>query len=148
MTPGVLFCTHLEIGFIIMAPVPESLSSSSASGAFCVSDLCFALAWSRVAPGFGGWRIAFMQISTGEMIDVVPPGAEFPVFHILPRAGHVELMQEHSAEVGGGEVLVARCPTLRDALLLLCPLDPECLAAADAGQSRTFAETSLWDRSM
>jgi hypothetical protein len=113
-----------------------------------VSDLCFALAWSRVAPGYGGWRIALMQISSGEMIDVIPPGAEFPAFHILPRAGHVELIQEHSAEVGGGQDLIARCPVLRDALLLLCPLDPECLAAADAGQSRTLAETSLWDRSM
>jgi hypothetical protein len=132
----------------MVAPVPESLSSSCAGGAFAVSDLCFALAWSRVAPGFGGWQIAFMQISTGEMIDVVPPGAEFPVFHILPRAGHVELIQERSAEAGGGQVLVARCPALRDALLLLCPLGPEGLAAADAGQSRTFAETSLWDQSV
>ncbi len=132
----------------MVASVPESLSSSSASGAFSVSDLCFALAWSRVAPGFGGWRIVFLQISSGEMIDVVPPGAEFPVFHILPRAGHVELTQEHSAEVGGGQVLIARGPALRDALLLLCPLDPECLAAADAGQSSTFAETLLWDQSV
>ncbi len=132
----------------MVAPVPESLSSSSATGAFSVSDLCFALAWSRVAPGFGGWQIAFMQISNGEMIDVIPPGAEFPVFHVLPSAEYVELIQEHSAEMGGGQVLVTRCPALRDALLLLCPLDPECLAAADAGQSSTFAETLLWDRSV
>jgi len=144
----VLFCTLLEIGFIMVAPVPASFSSPCTGGAFSVSDLCFALAWSRVAPGFGGWQIAFVQISNGEMIDVIPPGAEFPVFHILPRAGHVELIQERSAEVGGGQVLVARCPALRDVLLLLCPLDPECLAAADAGQSSTFAETLLWDRSV
>ncbi len=129
----------------MVAPVPARFSNPCAGGTFSVSDLCFALAWSRVAPGFGGWQIAFMQISSGEMIDVIPPGAEFPVFHILPRAGHVELIQEHCADVGGGQVLVAHCPALRDALLLLCPLDPESLATADAGQSRTFAETSLWD---
>ena len=132
----------------MVAPVPASFSNPCTSGAFSVSDLCFALAWSRVAPGFGGWQIAFTQISSGEMIDVIPPGAEFPVFHILPRAGHVELIQERCADVGGGQVLVARCPALRDALLLLCPLDPECLVAVEAGQSRTFAETSLWDRLM
>ena len=74
-----------------------------------------------------------------------------PVAHVickhLIRAGHVQLVHERAVKAGGGQVLVARCPTLRD-VLLLRPVDPECLAAADAGQGRAFAEPSLWDGSL
>ena len=100
--------------------------------AFSIADLRFALAWSAVAPGFGGWRAEVVQISTGEMLDVTPPGAESPVFCVMPRAGHVEVIRERPAEAGGGQVTVARPRTLRDALLLLCPLDAACLAELDA----------------
>ncbi|MGI4944347.1 MAG: hypothetical protein ACRYHQ_27950 [Janthinobacterium lividum] len=111
---------------------------------FPIADLQFALAWSDAAPGFGGWRIEVVQISSGEMVDVVPPGAEFPVFWVVPRTGHVEVMWEHSAEAGGGQVLVARPSTLRDALLLLCPLSAECLADIDRMLADTATVAGGW----
>ena len=126
------------------APFPDSVSSHTCA-AFPIADLRFALAWSRVAPGFGGWQAAVTQISSGEMIDVVPPGAEFPVFCIFPRMGHVELVRERSIEVGGGQVVVARCPTLRDALLMLCPLSQECLADVEAGRHEGHVPALPWD---
>ena len=124
-------------------PVSDSVTNPCAAGTFFTIDLCFALAWSRIAPGLGGWQTVIVQISSGKMIDVIPPRAEFLVFHLLPRTGHVELVHERSIEVGGGQVLVACCPRLRDALLPLCPLSPDGLAATVAGQNKTFAETLL-----
>lgn len=127
------------------APVPDSVSKPPACAVFPVADLRFALAWSRAAPGLGGWQVTITQISSGEMVDVIPPGAEFPVFYILPRTGHVELVRERSIEVGGGQVVVARCPTLRDALLLLCPLSQECLAGIEARPREGRAAAMPWD---
>jgi hypothetical protein len=114
-------------------------AASSECAVFPIADLRFALAWSAAAPGFGGWRVEVVQISSGEMLDVIPPGAQFPVFWVVPRVGHVEVVWEHSAEAGGGQVTVARPSTLRDALLLLCPLGAECLADID----RTLADTAI-----
>ncbi|HEY0205529.1 MAG TPA: hypothetical protein VGC15_15395 [Acetobacteraceae bacterium] len=111
---------------------------------FPIADLRFALAWSAAAPGYGGWRIEVVQISSGEMVDVVPPGAQFPVFWVVPRVGHVEVMWEHSAEAGGGQVTVARPSTLRDALLLLCPLSAECLASLDRKLADTASIVEDW----
>lgn len=107
-----------------------SLHTTGSHSAFPIEDLRFALAWSRVAPGWGGWQVSVSEMATGEMVEVVPPGAEFPLFYVLPRAGSVEVIRERVMEVGGGQVSVAMVPTLRDALLLLCPLDADALAQA------------------
>ena len=114
----------------------RSISADSCA-VFPVAELRFALAWSAVAPGFGGWKVAVTHISSGEMIDVFPPGAEFPVFCVIPRTGHVDVIRERPAETGGGQEIVAQPPTLRDALLLLCPLGPGCIAEIDRQHSGT-----------
>ena len=111
---------------------------------FPLDDLRFALAWSTAAPGFGGWRVEVVQVSSGEMVDVVPPGAEFPVFCVLPRVGYVEVIWEHAADAGGGQATVARPPTLREALLLLCPLSAECLAEIDRKQADAAVVAGGW----
>ena len=126
-------------------PTLNRLSLLDKCAAFSIADLRFALGWSAVAPGFGGWRVEVVQISTGEMLDVTPPGAAFPVFCVMPRAGHVVVVHEHAAEAGGGQVTVARPRTLRDALLLLCPLDPACLADLDVRQAGATALVPGWD---
>lgn len=108
-----------------MPDLPPHPPQTVQSKAFAVDDLLFALAWSRLAPGLGGWRLSITEISTGEMVEIIPPGAEFPVFLILPRADHVEVIRERPIEAGGGQVRVATLPTLRDAVLLLCPLDAQ-----------------------
>ncbi len=105
-----------------MPNLPSRESKTVRPTTFPVDDLLFALAWSRLAPGLGGWRLAVIEIDTGEMIEIILPGAEFPVFLILPRRRHVELIRERPIEAGGGQVRVATLPTLREAVLLLCPL--------------------------
>jgi len=119
-------------------------AASSECAVFPLADLRFALAWSAAAPGFGGWRVEVVQISSGEMVDVVPPGSQFPVFWVVPRIGHVEVVWEKSAEAGGGQVTVARPSTLRDALLLLCPLSAECLADIDRKLTGTAIVAGGW----
>ena len=119
-------------------------ASSSECAMFPIADLRFALAWSDAAPGFGGWQVEVVQISSGEMVDVIPPGAQFPVFSVVPRMGHVEVVWEHAAEAGGGQVTVARPSTLRDALLLLCPLSAECLADIDRKLADTTVVAGCW----
>ena len=119
-------------------------AASSECAVFPIADLQFALAWSVAAPGFGGWRIEVVQISSGEMVDVIPPGAQFPVFWVVPRTEYVEVIWEHPAEAGGGQVTVARPPTLRDALLLLCPLSAECLSDINRKLADTAVVASNW----
>lgn len=113
-----------------------SFQTQKLHAAFPVEDLRFALAWSRMAPGFGGWQLGVSEMASGEMVEVIPPGAEFPVFYVLPRAGCVEVIRERVIEVGGGQVSVATVPTLRDAVLLLCPLGPEAMAQANEAAAR------------
>ena len=113
----------------------QSLEATTPQTTFPVEDLQFAIAWSRLAPGWGGWQASVSEMATGEIVEVTPPGAEFPLFYILPRACGVEVIRERVMEVGGGQVSVATVPTLRDAVLLLCPLGPDALA--QAGQAVT-----------
>ena len=105
-----------------------SLQVQKLHAAFPLEDLRFALAWSRMAPGLGGWQLGVSEMASGELVEVIPPGAEFPVFCILPRADGVEIIRERVMEVGGGQVSVATVPTLRDAVLLLCPLGADAMA--------------------
>ncbi len=105
------------------APMPAA--------SFPIGDLQFALAWSQVAPGIGGWRLTVSEMTSGEMVEVTPPGAEFPTFYILPRAGLVEIIRERAMEVGGGQVRVGSVSSLKDAVLLLCPLSPAVVAQID-----------------
>ncbi|WP_426954311.1 hypothetical protein [Muricoccus radiodurans] len=111
--------------------MPDPAKPSSEPGTFPIADLRFGFAWSRVAPGIDGWRVELVQIATGEMFDVTPPGSEFPVFSILPRAGSVEMIRERPIEAGGGQVIVGCFGSLREAVLTLCPLEEGQLAQID-----------------
>lgn len=102
---------------------PHSDGSTGFHAVFPIQDLHFAVAWSRVAPGIGGWQLSVSEMTTGEIVEVIPPGAEFPVFYLLPRPAGVEIIRERVMEVGGGQVSMATVPSLREAVLLLCPLN-------------------------
>ena len=138
------FAPSYLLGLTMAQPALNRSAALSECAVFPIADLRFALAWSAAAPGLGGWRIEVVQISSGEMVDVIPPGADFPVFCVLPRIGHVELIWEHAADAGGEQAMVAQPSTLRDALLLLCPLGAECLAEIDRNQADTAAFAGDW----
>ncbi|WP_426954301.1 hypothetical protein [Muricoccus radiodurans] len=98
---------------------------------FSIAGLSFSFAWSRLAPGIDGWRVQLVQIASGEMLDVTPPGSEFPVFSILPRAGYIEVIRERPIDAGGGQISIGRFRGLREAVLALCSLDDEQIAQID-----------------
>lgn len=102
--------------------------SAHVDGAFPVDDLSFAMAWSRVAPGIGGWRLAVSEMTSGEIVEIIPPGAKFPVFYVLPRPGGAEIIWDCSTVVEDDQASLGLLPSLRDAVLLLCPLTSEVLA--------------------
>lgn len=119
--------------------------TSTKAGLFPVADLRFGMAWSRLAPGIGGWPLTVTETTSGEMVDVTPPGAEHPVFCILPRPDHVEIIRERSIDVGGGQVTVACVDNLRQAVLLLCALDSRHIAEIDEQIARdSLREQDIW----
>ena len=117
------------------------------SAVFPVLDLEFAFAWSRHAPGIGGWELSVVEMNTGELIEIVPPGAEFPVFYVVPRENGVEIIRERVIEVGGGQVSVANAPSLREALLLLCRLPASDLDEID-DELRTISMSRISGREL
>ena len=103
-------------------------NSIHVDAAFPVGDLAFAMAWSRVAPGIGGWRLAVSEMTSGEIVEIIPPGAKLPVFYVLPRPGGAEIIWDCSTAVENDQVSLGLVPSLRDAVLLLCPLSLDLLA--------------------
>lgn len=93
---------------------------------FAPRDVQWALAWASVAPG--GWSAEIVASCDGdEYFGVTPPGSSVCVFLIDPDIyGAATLWRP------GQYDLVAHYPTLRDAVLALCPLEPRQLGEVDA----------------
>ncbi len=90
---------------------------------FTVKEFAFAMAWEMYAPGLGGWTVhREMEDDGAEFILVDPPLVYGDGFTVHREAGEVVV-----SWFGG----VLRTPTLREALLVICPLSPEGLEAAD-----------------
>ena len=100
-----------------LAVVP---SDPAVSASFPVDHLTFALAWAAVAPG--GWMVTVAAVNNGELVSVVPPGAEVPVFFLGLEHGVVETVRHRPAELGGQLVGHGAHRTLIEAVLALCPL--------------------------
>ena len=90
---------------------------------FSEQDLAFALAWEVHAPGLGGWTV---QIDTDEegadMLLIDPPLVYGDGFVVRLDAAGVLV----TSPLG-----LHRAPTVRDALLLICPLGREALDAVE-----------------
>ena len=90
---------------------------------FSKRDLAFAFAWEIYAPGLSGWNISVdPEEAAADLILVDPPLVYGDGFTVRKSESGVEI------KWSGGRESAA---TLRDALLLICPLAPEALAAAD-----------------
>lgn len=90
---------------------------------FSEQDIAFALAWEVYAPGLGGWTV---QIDTDEdgtdTLLVDPPLVYGDGFVVRLDAGGVLV----TSPLG-----IHRASTVRDALLLICPLSGEALDAVE-----------------
>jgi hypothetical protein len=91
---------------------------------FSPAEVAFALAWAAYAPGLGGWSVeADFGEAGAELLLVDPPLVYGDGFRIS-RDGHEVVISWAADE--------RRVSTLREAMLLICPLSPDALAAVEA----------------
>ena len=108
---------------------------------FHPSDVAFARGWSRRAPGIDGWRIVLDREEAAQQVNVLPPGAEDPVFVITRPTVHVQV--ERRVRDGGEErlELVGEYPNLRAAVQALCPISEDDLQEIHEELERSFPRT-------
>lgn len=90
---------------------------------FASSDVAFALAWEIHAPGLGGWTVMIDEDEDGsEYLVVDPPLVYGAGFMVRPLGAAAEISWEQ------GTLLV---DNVREAMLRICPLSPDALAAVE-----------------
>ncbi len=90
---------------------------------FSKEELAFAMAWEMYAPGLAGWTLHREAEDDGsDIILVDPPLVYGDGFTLHREAGGVVIAWSRGR---------LRAATLRDALLVVCPLAPDALEAAD-----------------
>lgn len=97
------------------------LADDEGTAEFHKADVLYALEWSATAPGAGGWDVLVDDEARTRLVSVVPPGSNVPTFLIFRKGAETEVIWINPATTG--EVLeVGRYPSLRAAVLALCPL--------------------------
>ncbi|GAC1337549.1 MAG: hypothetical protein NVSMB18_02630 [Acetobacteraceae bacterium] len=85
--------------------------------------MSFALAWEIYAPGLGGWTVQVDEDDDGtEYLLVDPPLVYGDGFSVRPDGGDAVIRWTDG---------MRRVPDLRSAMLLICPLSPDALAAVE-----------------
>ncbi len=105
--------------------MPSSVSAhpSATVALFSDEDIAFALAWEVYAPGLGGWTVQRDVEEDGtDLVFVDPPLVYGDGFAIRPERDGVRIVSPLGMH---------RAATLRDALLLICPLGAQALEQAD-----------------
>jgi hypothetical protein len=105
---------------------------------FHASDIAFARAWSRVAPGIGGWTMLLDNDAAPGQVSVIPPGLPQPVFFITRRGRDVVLERRRAMGDDDEVVEAGRFEGLRDAVLALCPIDDDALEQIQLGLEVQF----------
>jgi hypothetical protein len=101
-----------------------ALGPDEGKASFHRGDVLFALEWSAVAPGMGGWDVLIDDELRTRLVCVVPPGSDAPAFFIFLKGRDV-VMRWLSANGIGEAIEVGRFTNLRAALLALCPLNED-----------------------
>lgn len=97
------------------------LAADEGVAEFNSADVLFAMEWSAVAPGIGGWAVAVDNEQQCRLISIVPPGAELPTFFLYWKDNTVVVVWRRP--YGDRETMeVGRFANLRVAVLALCPL--------------------------
>ncbi len=108
---------------------------------FSPEDVRWASAWAEVAPGLGGWGVSFAQDAepgndaepgeSGQVLFAYPP-SPMRGLGTLPREPWAITATAEGVLIGDSDYQDIAAPTLRDALLIVCPLSPDQMAEADA----------------
>jgi len=102
-----------------------ALFSTETGTVFHHAEVLYALEWAAIAPGLGGWNVVLDDDRQTRLVSVVPPGAEQPAFFINRDGAEVTITWLRQKVVDGALVEVGRFPTLRDAVMALCPLSDD-----------------------
>jgi hypothetical protein len=87
------------------------------------NEVAFALAWEVHAPGLGGWTVIIDEDEDGsEYLVVDPPLVYGAGFQVRPLGAAAEIIWDQ------GTLLVEN---VRAAMLKICPLSPDALAAVE-----------------
>lgn len=101
---------------------------------FPLADLIFARSWERLS----GWTVHVDDDDDGEIVGLVPPGCDLVSFAARPPEDGGLLLDCNpqpdgwTRRHGYAEGPVGAFPSLRNALLTLCPLSAAEVAKADA----------------
>jgi len=95
------------------------------------SDVLYALEWAALAPGIGGWTVLLDSHEITRLVSVIPPGLAYPAFTMTRADGAVSLSHVRPSAAPHPSREVARLASLREAVLLLCPLSDEDIATVD-----------------
>ena len=86
-------------------------------------DVAFALAWEVYAPGLSGWTVQLDEDEGGlEFLLVDPPLVFGDGFTVRPDEAGATITWSQGA---------CRAASVRDAMLRICPLGPDALAAVE-----------------
>ena len=109
-------------GFPVPSPASESRLEADKSR-FAPEDIAFALAWEVYAPGLGGWTVQIDEDESGsEYLLVDPPLVFGDGFTVRPDPAGATITWHDGT---------ARAANLREAMLKICPLCPDALAAVE-----------------
>ncbi len=106
-----------------MSSLAAQPTARSGPSRFEPADLAFALAWEVYAPGLGGWSVLVdTDENGGEYLLVDPPLVYGDGFVVCP---------DDTGTVITCSTGTYRASNLREAMLLICPLSPDALAAVE-----------------
>lgn len=92
-------------------------------GRLAPEDIAFALAWEVYAPGLGGWTVQIDEDDSGsEFLLVDPPLVYGDGFTVRRDPAGASITWPQGA---------ARASSVRDAMLMICPLSADALAATE-----------------
>lgn len=106
------------------------LGSDEATATFSFAEVLFALEWSAVAPGMGGWDVLIDDERHTSLVSIVPPGAEVPCFFVYTKH-HEVVLTWMPANRDTDLMEVGRFGSLTSALLALCPLSDDQMLAIE-----------------
>ena len=92
-------------------------------GRFSSDEIAFALAWEVHAPGLTGWSVVIDTDEDGSDIILVDPPLAFDRGFIVRRVGAETVVTWAAGTL--------RAADLCEAMLLICPLPPDRLAAVE-----------------
>ena len=119
----------LEV-FPVSSPASDS-EVQSHFDRFAPEDVAFALAWEVYAPGLGGWTVQMDEDDDGAEFLLVDPPLVYGDGFTVRRAPAGAIVTWRQGTV--------QAPSVREAMLKICPLPAEVARGSRTARSRAYA---------